>query len=91
MIGSGWNAALQGVKAVIQRQQRMFAEGYASGFLLWCQNRGTRFFRTHPGIVRKVALLPFRHRLGIDGVAPGQHIHLAKSRYKELQGISEEA
>lgn len=63
---------LQGVKAVIQRQQCFAAEGNDDGFFLHGQDSRAWLFRTHRLVLDSVSPLPFGDRLGVDAEALGQ-------------------
>ena len=67
-IGDG---CLQGVKAVIEWQQGVFAEGHDDGLLLGGKDRGRRR-RPHGGILHRRSLAPLRDGLGIDVIACGE-------------------
>jgi hypothetical protein len=67
------DAVLQGIEAVIQRQQRMPAKRNAHRFLFLRQHCGTQLLRPHRRIMHVLAPLPLRHRLWIDVVALSEH------------------
>lgn len=62
---------LQRIKTIIERQQRMLAEGDGDRFLFWCQHRRAGRLGAHRRVLDEVALLPLRNRLGIEAVAFG--------------------
>jgi len=62
---------LQRIKAIIERQQRKFAEGDGDRFLFGRQYRRAGSFGAHRRVLHEVALLPLRNRLGIEAVAFG--------------------
>ena len=66
------NGGLKAIKAVIERQQRVPAEGHDDGLLLGCQHAGAHFLRSHLGVGCAGALTPLLNRGGTDPVAPGQ-------------------
>lgn len=63
---------LQSVQAIVQRQQRVSAEGDEDRLLLDRENGRARFLRTGLAILRSLALPPPGHGLRVDPVAPGQ-------------------
>ena len=65
------DGGLQGIKAIVERQQRMLAEGNHDGLLLDGQDRRARVFRPHGRIVDEGPLLPLGDGLGIEAVAFG--------------------
>lgn len=66
---------LQGVKAVIQGQQGLFAEGDDNAFLLLGQDSGAGIFGSHRQVMNGVAFFPFVDGLGIDAEALGQLVY----------------
>lgn len=60
------NAGLQGIKAVIQRQQRMPAKRHDHRFVRLGQNRGSRLFGTCLLILDSLALSPFCNCFRVD-------------------------
>ncbi len=66
------NGRLQRVKAIVQWQQRVAAEGYDHRFILNAQNRGMRFLWAHLHIADPVPLAPLGHRLDVDPQFPAQ-------------------
>jgi hypothetical protein len=80
MIGQAGNAALQGVKAVIQRQHSVClrkATQIASCLSIRIVER--RSFRPILAIVRKAALSPLRCRLGVNPARLSQHEHVQEN------------
>ena len=63
---------LQGIEAVVQRQQRVASEGDDHRLLGLGQHRGPRFRRPGLHVLDRRALAPLRHRLGIDAEFPAQ-------------------
>lgn len=63
---------LQGVEAIVERQERMPSEGDDSRLLGLGQNRRARFRRTGLHILYRRALAPLRNRLRIDPQLPAQ-------------------
>ena len=63
---------LQGIKAVVQRQQRMAPKRNDGRLLGLRQDRRTRLRRTGLHILDRRALAPLRNRLGIDAQFPAQ-------------------
>jgi len=55
------NAGPQGIKAVIQRQQRMPAKGHDHRFVRLGKDRGARLFRACLLIFDSLTLAPFRN------------------------------
>ena len=63
---------LQGVKAVVEGQRRMFAERDDDGFILGRQHRRPGIRRTCLAVSRRGPLFPLRNRLWVDSIAPGE-------------------
>src|ERR1700692_2251189 len=63
---------LQGIETIIERQQRMAAEGDDDTLLPDRQHRGLRLARAGWQIGDRTALLPLGDGLRVDPVAPGQ-------------------
>src|SRR5580704_2685770 len=63
---------LQGIEAIVERQERVTAEGDEDRLLLDREHRGFRFTRAGWQIGDGAALLPFGDGLRVDVVAPGQ-------------------
>src|SRR5580704_5392556 len=63
---------LQGIEAIVERQERVPAEGDEDRLLLDRAHRGFRFTRAGWQIGDGAALLPFGDGLRVDAVAPGQ-------------------
>jgi hypothetical protein len=70
-----WDRRLEGVETVVQRQERVPAEGEDDRLLLRREHGGAGVLGTHPGIGCGLALLPFLDRGGADAVVPGQRSH----------------
>ncbi len=66
---------LQGVKAVIQGQEGLAAEGDDDGFLLRGQDGGAGILGSHRLVFNGVALLPLGNSLGVDAETLGQFIY----------------
>ena len=66
------DARLQGVEAVVEREQRPLTEGYDHGFLPRGEHGRARLTRPHRGVFDGSALAPFSHRLGVEVIALGQ-------------------
>ena len=47
---------LQGIEAVIQRQESVAPEGDNDGLLLWAEHGGARHLRSHGGVSREGSL-----------------------------------
>jgi len=62
-VRDGW---LQGVETVVQRQERVLAEGYDQRFFLTGEHRRSRPLRPHWGIARKRTLFPFTGGLWVQ-------------------------
>ncbi len=60
------DAGLQGIKTVIQRQQRMPAKGYDHRFVRLGQDRGSRLFGTCLLILNRLTLPPFCNCFRVD-------------------------
>jgi len=63
---------LQGIKTVVQRQQRMASERDDSRLFGLRQDRQTRLRRPGLHILYRRALAPFHNRLGVDTQLPAQ-------------------
>jgi hypothetical protein len=63
---------LQGIEAIVERQERVPAEGDEDRLLLDREHRGFRFTRAGWQIGDGAALLPFGDGLRVDAVAQGQ-------------------
>jgi hypothetical protein len=63
---------LQGIQAVIKRQQRMLAKGDKQRFFLHRQDGGAWWLRAHGRIVPLCPLLPLRHGVGGQGITAGK-------------------
>ena len=66
------NASLQGIKAIIQRQQRVLAKGNARRFLLGRQNRRPWRLRTHRLVFDRCPMTPFADSLRIQPIPLGE-------------------
>jgi hypothetical protein len=62
---------LEGMEAIIERQQRVAADGHDHGLLLERQPCGVRLRGTHRFVGDRLALAPFLHRRRAD---PGSRI-----------------
>src|SRR5215204_817282 len=71
------DAHLQGVEAVVEREQRPLTEGYNDGSLLRGEHGRARLTRPHRGVFDGGALAPFSHRLSVV-------IALSRARYAFL-------
>jgi hypothetical protein len=63
---------LEGVEAVVERQQRMTAEGNDDGLILDRQDRGSGLLRASAQVGDGGPPPPLGHGLGVDPVAPGE-------------------
>jgi hypothetical protein len=63
---------LQGIEAVVQRQQRVAPECDDHRFLGLGQDSRSRLRRASLHILDRRALAPLRHRLGVDAEFPAQ-------------------
>src|ERR1700682_3287577 len=63
---------LQGIEAVVERQESMSAKGDDDSFVLDRQHRGLRFSRSRRQIGDRLALAPLVHGLLVDPVVLGQ-------------------
>lgn len=68
-----WDCRLQGKEAVIQRQQRMLAEGDYDRLLFYAQYRRMGILRPRRQILDCRALLPLNDGLLVDPVTLGQN------------------
>ena len=64
---------LQGVEAVVQRQQCMLAKGNDHRLLLDAQHRGMRVLGAGPHIDGAASASPLGNRFGVDPVALGEN------------------
>jgi len=67
-----WDRWLQGIEAVIKRQQSMTPESHDHCFLICAQNCETGFRRTSFAILSSHAFAPFGDRFDIDTKVPAQ-------------------
>src|SRR5579862_3702708 len=67
-----WDRRLLGIKAVIQRQQGVLAEGDDNRFLFNAQHRGTRVLRARAVLRGIRPAPPLGDCLGVDPVTLGQ-------------------
>ena len=72
------DARLQGVEAVVEREQRPLTEGYNDSLLLRGEHGRARLTRPHRGILDCSAVAPFSHRLSVEVIA------LSQARYAFL-------
>src|SRR4028119_1114263 len=70
--GQVWDGGLQGVEAVIQRQEGVAAEGHDDCLLLGREDRRVRRLGAGPLALRRGALLPLGDCLLIAAVALGE-------------------
>src|SRR5215207_4267428 len=63
---------LEGIEAVIQRQQRVAPKGDNEGLLLEREHGRARLLGASALVLDRGALLPLGHRLRVEAVAPGQ-------------------
>src|SRR5512135_1306620 len=63
---------LERVKTIVERQQRVLTERNGKGLFFGAEHGRVRCLRPHRGIVDEGALLPLRHRLRVEVVAPGE-------------------
>src|ERR1039457_2715627 len=66
------NRGLERVEAIVQRQQRLLAEGNCYRFLFLGQDSRVRLLRPHRGILDRVPLPPLRNSLRVDPIMAGQ-------------------
>jgi hypothetical protein len=66
---------LQAVEAVVQRQERVPAEGDDGRLLLRRQDGRANLFRAHAGVARALPTAPFLHGRRADAVALGRRPH----------------
>src|SRR3954466_10861587 len=64
---------LEGIEAIIERQQRVPPKGNHEGLFLAREHRGARLLRAGAFVLDRGALLPLGDRLRVDPVALGQH------------------
>jgi len=65
------DGSLQGIKAIVERQQRVLAEGHCNGLLLDGQDGRAGLLRPHGRIMDEGPLPPLGDRLCIDAVTFG--------------------
>ena len=70
-----WNGRLQGVEAIVERQQCVSAEGNDGRFLLRREDGGARLLGPHRGVLAGVALAPLGGGLAIEAVLHGEGAH----------------
>lgn len=68
------DAGLEGIQAIIQRQQRVLTESDDGGFFFLRQNRRIHLLRPHRSIVGESAFLPLGDSLRVDPVLSGQRV-----------------
>jgi len=77
-----WDARLQGIETVIERQQRVAPESDNQGFLLDAENCRMRFLRTHPHVLNRLTFAPLGDGLDVDAQLPAQRrVRSARSLY----------
>ena len=64
-----WNSGLEGIEAIIERQERVLAKGDDQRFFLFAEYRRTRLPGSHPSVADRITPAPFGNRLGINPVA----------------------
>ena len=73
--GEYCNARLQGVEAIVQRQERVAAKSDDGRCLLGSEHAGAGILRSRPPVLNPLATcLPFGYGLGVDAVALGQDL-----------------
>jgi len=83
-----WDRRLQGVEAIVQRQQCMPPEGNNHRFLIRTQNRGTGFRRAGLAVLQCLALAPFGDCLDVDAKFPTQRrVRSLRSLYECSDGV----
>ncbi len=77
---------LEGVEAIVERQQRMFTEGYNHGLLLRSENGRLRLTWPHRSIFNGSTPAPFSHRFSVEVIAFGHARHaLLTMPYRSTQ------
>jgi len=66
--GQLWDGGLEGVKAIIEREQRVLAKGHSHGLLFDGERGGSRFW-PHGHVLHERALAPLSDGLWVDVVA----------------------
>src|SRR3954452_3393342 len=66
------DGGLEGVEAIIERQERVPPKGNNDGLLFAREYRRARLLRAGALVLDRGALLPLGHRLRVDPVPPGQ-------------------
>src|SRR5471030_294945 len=70
-------------------QYGVLAERNCEGLLFGAEHRRVRCLRPHRGIIDEVALLPLRHRLRVEVVAPGELFDRSlRSLYRSSDDVS---
>lgn len=77
---------LERVEAVVERQERVLAEGYDGRFFLRGERRRAGLLRPHRRVVSERALLPLRDGLAVDAVTRGE---LGHALFAPLDGAAD--
>ena len=86
--GQMWDRWLQGIEAVIQRQQRVPAKSNDGRLLGLGQDRRARFLWPGLEILDRLALAPLRHRFLVDAQLPAQRRERSlRSLYCSSDGV----
>ena len=80
------DAGLQGVKAVVERQQGMAAKGDDHGLLLGAEHGGLDLAGSHHGVVGGLAPAPLLDGGGTDAMAQGERPY---ARFTPLYGATD--
>src|SRR5207253_5366170 len=66
------DAGLEGVEAIVKRQQRPLTEGHDDSLLLRSENGRVGQARPHRSVFNAGTLAPFSHGLGVESIARSQ-------------------
>jgi hypothetical protein len=72
-----WNGGLEGIEAIIERQERVLAKGDDQRFFRFAEHCRPRLSGSHPSIAHRTTSAPFSSGLGIDAVAAASTLRLA--------------
>ena len=78
--GQRGDRGLKRIKTVVQRKQRVLAEGNNKSFLFRAKNGGARLAGAHPRILGRLPLPPLRNCLRVDAI-PGRQTVQALSSF----------
>src|SRR5262245_2005049 len=86
--GQRRDGGLQGVEAVVERQEGVPAERHGDGLLLGAERGGSRLLRPHRRIRHKGPLAPFHDGLAVQPIALGELLDRSfRSLYRCSDGV----